>query len=300
MDGEGGKERPAWGTWDKGLQAQPPGLWAGALELSRGQRHVGAREGGVWVTFRIKRSPDSAGAKDSFKHWPWDSVATSASSEKPSGSLGSAARGDFSGWMVLMSCVQGGGRYLSVCTTCPTAGCLTPPHALARPPSAATCHGAAAPCREALMGDRTGCQEVTPHGRSCGALPPRGDPTHSNRPPPVPMRAQAAGRMRGCSRRLQGEETAGRERVLLLGPSPRPSPLYSPCPDSVQYVPFLRPFSPHHQLNSLIPTGDKRIFHCNLLLIQRKTGFGRGEAEVGKREGGGPTRSVSSGIPGCL
>lgn len=97
--------------------------------------------------------------------------------------------------------------------------------------------------------------------------------------PPHPIKAQATGRIRGCSCCLQGEVTAG------CGP---PSPPPSPCPESVQYAPFLRPFSPHHQLNSLIPTGDKRIFHCNLLLIQRKTGFRRGEVEVGKRESADP------------
>lgn len=111
-----------------------------------------------------------------------------------------------------------------------------------------------------------------------------GDHTHSNWPPPVPIRAQAAGRIRGCSCCLQGKVT-----VTAGGPSPLPSPLSSLCPESVQYAPFLRPFSPHHQLNSLIPAGDKRIFHCNLLLIQRKTGFGRGEVEVGRREGSRPT-----------
>lgn len=89
------------------------------------------------------------------------------------------------------------------------------------------------------------------------------------------------------------------------GPAPPPLPaapfpqLSSLCPESVQYAPFLRPFSPHHQLNSLIPTGDKRIFHCNLLLIQRKTGFGRGELEVGKHEGGQPALPLPGSLDGC-
>lgn len=134
---------------------------------------LGLQKEAFGVNFRIKRSPDSAGANDSFKQWPRESMAKSASSEKQSG------------WVIVVCgpgvtlvrarCPQDGRRHHSVCTTGGTVGCLTLPHALACPPSAATCHVTAVPCRE-IMGDRRGCQEVTPHGHPCGALPPMGDP----------------------------------------------------------------------------------------------------------------------------
>lgn len=135
---------------------------------------LGLQKEAFGVTFRVKRSPDSAGANDSFKQRPRESMAKSASPEKQSG------------WVIVvcgprvtlvgMGCPQDGRQYHSVCTTGGTVGCLTLPHALACPPSATTCHGTAAPCRETLMGDRRGCQEVTPRGHPFGALPPMGDP----------------------------------------------------------------------------------------------------------------------------
>lgn len=67
--------------------------------------------------------------------------------------------------------------------------------------------------------------------------------------PPVPMRAQAAGRRRGCSHCLQGEEKAGR------GSSSSPPPHGPPrCPLCARNLGNMLPFSgPSLPITNLIP-----------------------------------------------
>lgn len=92
------------------------------------------REAACWVTFRIEGSPDSPGARASSNNWPQEAMVNSVSTEKQSGSQGSAY-GLCSAWMVPMNCLQGGGPYHSLRITVSDSGvgCLTRPHAPARP-----------------------------------------------------------------------------------------------------------------------------------------------------------------------
>lgn len=161
-----------------------------------------------------------------------------------------------------------------------------------------TCHRAAGPCHKA-PGERLPDHPIY-------GLPP-GDYICSSWPSSIPTGAQAPGRITGLPPLPPGEVTTG-------GHAPQP-PLHLtvPCPpyyllyalNFYNMLPYLRSLSAYHQLNSLIPTGDKWVFHCNLLLIQTKTGLGRGKVEVRKWEGSQPTlpppgSSGSCGSEGIL